>query len=400
MKKSILFALLLSLKVCFGFNPNEGTPKTVVIDGTTLSNNLNLIHKKNSEKLKYLEQLIKKSDKILQKKTFYTVTNKKQLPPSGDIHDYMSIGPYWWPDSTKVDGLPYIRKDGVTNPEYYEITDSKEMDKLENDVELLSLCYFYTKEEKYAEFASKLIETWFIDDKTKQNPNLNFGQGIKGRNTGRGTGIIETRELYRIIDASILLQESKSWSIKNHSILKKWFSDYLKWLIDSPIGIDEADSKNNHGTYYSFQVLVFAIFSDNLEIANKEIGNVKERLDKQILQDGSQPLELERTKSWNYVNMNMYGFFLLAKVAQNIQVDLWKYTTKQNATIYKTLEWNIPFYTKAKEWEYEQIKDPENRDAIKCLLLGAKVFNKPEYVQIATQLDPKKYESEIIQLTN
>ncbi|NJM78444.1 MAG: alginate lyase family protein [Flavobacterium sp.] len=311
------------------------------------------------------KKLISKSDKILQSKTLYSVTHKKQIPPSGDIHDYMSVGSYWWPDSTTVDGLPYIRKDGVTNPEYYEITDSKEMDKLENDVEMLSLCYYFTKDEKYAEFATKLIENWFIDEQTKQNPNLNFGQGIKGRNTGRGTGIIETRELYKIIDASILLQTSKSWSVKNQIILKKWFSDYLKWLKESPIGIEEEDSKNNHGTYFSFQVLVFAIFSDHLEIANNEIAIIKDRLDKQISSDGSQPFELERTKSWNYVNMNMYGYFLLAKAAEKININLWNYKTKQNASIEKTLEWNLPFYSKTKAWEFEQIKDPENRDAIK-----------------------------------
>ncbi len=24
----------------------------------------------------------------------------------------MSVGPYWWPDPSKPDGLPYIRRDG------------------------------------------------------------------------------------------------------------------------------------------------------------------------------------------------------------------------------------------------------------------------------------------------
>lgn len=398
--KKVTLILLLSLKISYGISQTNTTPKTLIMDGNILSNNLNLINAKNEEKLKYLKKLISKSDKILQSKTLYSVTNKKQIPPSGDIHDYMSIGPYWWPDSTKVDGLPYIRKDGVTNPEYYEITDSKEMDKLENDVEMLTLCYYFTKEEKYAEFATKLIENWFINDQSKQNPNLNFGQGIKGRSTGRGTGIIETRELYRIIDASILLQTSKSWSVKNQILLKKWFSDYLKWLVESPIGIDEANSKNNHGTYYSFQVLVFAIFSDNIEIANNEIAIIKDRLDKQINPDGSQPFELERTKSWNYVNMNMYGYFLLAKAAENININLWEYKTKQNASVEKTLAWNLPFYSKTKEWEFEQIKDPENRDAIKTLLLGAKIFNKPEYKELAKALDLKKYKTEIIQLTH
>src|SRR4051812_37934879 len=46
----------------------------------------------------------------------WSVIDKKQLAPSGDVHDYMSFGPYWWPDTTKPNGLPYIRRDGVVNP--------------------------------------------------------------------------------------------------------------------------------------------------------------------------------------------------------------------------------------------------------------------------------------------
>ena len=42
----------------------------------------------------------------------WSVMDKQHVPPSGDKHDYMSLGPYWWPDPDKPDGLPYIRRDG------------------------------------------------------------------------------------------------------------------------------------------------------------------------------------------------------------------------------------------------------------------------------------------------
>ncbi|WP_146531059.1 alginate lyase family protein [Novipirellula artificiosorum] len=41
----------------------------------------------------------------------FSVTDGGVVPPSGDPHDYMSVGPYWWPDPNKDDGLPYIRRD-------------------------------------------------------------------------------------------------------------------------------------------------------------------------------------------------------------------------------------------------------------------------------------------------
>ena len=47
----------------------------------------------------------------------YTVVDKTQTPASGDKHDYISMGPYWWPDPAQPTGEPYIRRDGEVNPE-------------------------------------------------------------------------------------------------------------------------------------------------------------------------------------------------------------------------------------------------------------------------------------------
>jgi hypothetical protein len=102
---------------------------------------------------------IKRADKALTQQKLYSVMNKVQIPPSGDKHDYMSQGPYWWPDPSKPNGKPYIRKDGVRNPEIKNITDSDEMDDLILDVEALTAAYQQTKQSKYAKFAATLIQT-------------------------------------------------------------------------------------------------------------------------------------------------------------------------------------------------------------------------------------------------
>ena len=68
---------------------------------------------------------------------------KKHLPPSGNKHDYMSLAPYHWPDPSKPDGLPYIRKDGETNPEVREYKDKEYMPKLCAMVHTLGLAYFF-----------------------------------------------------------------------------------------------------------------------------------------------------------------------------------------------------------------------------------------------------------------
>jgi len=51
----------------------------------------------NSEAAKYV---IREADKYLTTK-LVTVMDKPMTPPSGDKHDYMSMGRYWWPDPKK-----------------------------------------------------------------------------------------------------------------------------------------------------------------------------------------------------------------------------------------------------------------------------------------------------------
>lgn len=402
LKNCVLLFLIIPINVIFAQEKTEivsDVPKTLVIEGGALKRNFQLLTENDIDKKTALESLLNKAAKLVKEAKLYSVIDKKQVPPSGDKHDYMSTGPYWWPDPTKPDGLPYIKKDGLRNPEYYAITDSQELDKLEDNVLNLALAYYFTKDEKYAKFASKLIKTWFLDEATRQNPNLNFGQGIPGLNTGRGTGIIETRDAYRIIDAAILIQGTKNWTDQDHLALKKWFSEYLNWMIESPIGKDEADSKNNHGTFYSEQILNFALFTDNMTIAKNEINTFKARMENQLETDGSQPFELARTKSWNYVNMNLYGYFLIARLAENANEFLWNHQITEGKNMKNALNWIIPYLKKEKVWEFEQIQKIGFGETIKILKLAAKKYVDPEYENLAKTIDSKTYQSDIIQLT-
>lgn len=364
----------------------NSVPPTFVLDGEILLKNKSLI---SSEIKSALDELVKEAENIVKSGKVYSVMNKEQIPPSGDKHDYMSQAPYWWADPSKPNGLPYIRRDGERNPELKKITDEIEMGNMRNECEVTALAYFFTGRKEFAEHSAKLIRNWFLNPETKMNPNLNFGQGIPGITTGRGFGLIETRELYRVIDSAILIKPSGLWTESEHNSLKNWFDDFSKWMIESKLGKEEAKEENNHGTYYDVQLISFLLFTEQNELARKQLETSKKRISAQIEKDGSLPLELQRTLSWNYSFMNLFGFFTLARLAEHVKVDLWNFETEGKG-LKKAVDWHVPFLKGEKKWTHQQIKAPEMDNTYKVFSLAAKKYKIQEYQDLKTKIAKEK----------
>jgi len=368
--KNIFLALwfvLAGAKVHGNIFFDSSNPKTFLLSGNFLQSNKAKIKSGDPVLSAALKDLLAEADKILQKEP-YSVTSKSKVPPSGDKRDYMSVGPYWWPDSSKADGLPYIRKDGQVNPERYSIKDADYQLALCEDISSLGLAWFFTNEKEYADHAVRFLKVWFLDPKTRMNPNLNFGQAIPGIVAGRGIGIIDTRNLGKIIDGVQLLKGSKSLSAGDYKGIQNWYREFLNWMLTSPIGLDEADEFNNHGTWYDVQTVSMALFTDQPELAKKILNEqTKKRIDSQLKEDGSQPHELARTLSWNYSQMNLIGFFALASLGENVDVDLFNYVSPGGKSLKAAFNWMLPFAEKKKEWKMTQIKPIQSDGFIKLV---------------------------------
>ncbi len=366
-----------------GMQKNE--PVVFVLNAEILNKNKRSIQQNDPELMASYKLLIKDAEKALLWGPV-SVMEKKHMPPSGDKHDYMSLAPYHWPNSDTKDGLPYIRKDGQTNPEVREYKDKEYLPKLCGEVYTLGLAYYYSGERKYADHAASLLRVWFLDTATRMNPNLNYGQAIKGHNTGRGAGMIDTRHFVKLIDGIGLIQDAKSWTVKDQQGMKEWFSAFLNWMQTSKNGIDEMNAKNNHGAWYDAQRLSMALFIGDKKLANEVVLSAAGRLDKQLDSNGYFPKELERTISLHYTSFVLEAFFNIAAMSKHTNENLWNTVTASGASLKKAFDTVYPFLTKEKEWPHQQIK-PYNYEDAYFLLKSA-----------ALQYDCKKCKEQIKEL--
>ena len=152
--------------------------------------------------------LEKKKPELLAMPLQNVVDGKKLVAPSGNKHDYISVGTYWWPNPDTPDGLPYIRRDGVTNPDS-KTYDNNRINKLSQCVNELVLLWYFTKDEEVAKRAVEQLRRFFLDPRTRMNPHLKYSQCVPGVSPGRVWGLIDTLWLTDVVNAAALLRESE-----------------------------------------------------------------------------------------------------------------------------------------------------------------------------------------------
>lgn len=309
----------------------------------------------------------------------WSVVYQKGKAKSGDIHDYYSEAPYWWPDPENPNG-PYIRRDGEYYPDGFK-NHREQMEKMSDAVLYLSLAGYYLNEVKYMERAVYILQTWFLNEETKMNPHLEYAQAIQGICDGRGIGIIDTNKLIQVIHAAGYISQLTAYEDTING-LKEWFGDYLHWMNTSEKGLEEKNHFNNHSNWWNAQVAAFAAFSGKETLLNECFDKYKnDILPNQLNSECAFEDELTRTRSYTYCLFNLEACAITCEIAYYQGVDLWHFQTPDQKSIEKAIDFMLPYIENPFLWKYEQIHGEGFSDKL-ALQLGALRLNRAEYEKI------------------
>ncbi|ESQ81349.1 alginate lyase family protein [Asticcacaulis sp. YBE204] len=335
----------------------------------------------------------------------YSVTDKPRAPTGGDAHDYVSIGPYWWPDPAKPDGLPYVRRDGEINPERagdgFDMTRSL---RLRDDVQTLSLAYALLGDEAYADHAAKLLRVWFLDPQTRMTPRLTFAQAVPGVNSGRAEGVIDALRFQPIVESIGLIAPSGALSADELKGLEHWFGSLADWMRDSPTGKAERAKTNNHGVYYDMMRAHFALYARQDSEAKAILAAFGDtRLARQMAPDGTFPEELTRTRSWHYSVWTVDASVSAAMLGSCVGVDLWNGSYGGRSLRIAT-QYLVPYVAGTQVWPLPDIdlKDPkrkavEEAAARRTLRRAGWGFNDAALSAVAVDRDlPADFEEDLL----
>ena len=300
-----------------------------------------------------LKNQILSNAKIAMTEKPITVTAQQCERSAGGLHDFYSEGDYWWQNPDNPNG-PYIQRDGQSNPNNF-VAHRKAMIRFSQIIGTLASAYMLTKDEKYVKKAFEHLNAWFVDEKTYMNPSLLYAQAIKGKVTGRGTGLIDMIQMMEVAQGVLVMQNAKVINKQELEKVKDWFSKYLVWVNSHPYGVEEREAKNNHGTCWVMQVASFAKLTGNQEMLDYCKNRFKTiLLPSQIEKDGSFPLELKRTKPYGYSLFNLDAMTTVCHILSDENESLWDYALEDGRTLKKGVEFLYPFVENKATWKNPQ----------------------------------------------
>lgn len=128
------------------------------------------------------------------------------------------------------------------NPDVRQINAPDAINNVAQAVIFNAIAFALKSTSVYSKNVAQLINTFFLAPATKMNPNMNFGQMVRGPGLtgteGTFTGVLDLRGVVKIINGIAIVKAAGSpdWTQALDQQMKSWFSDYVNWLTTSSLG--------------------------------------------------------------------------------------------------------------------------------------------------------------------
>ncbi len=328
------------------------------------------------------------------------ITDHRATNSNGGPHDYYSNGDYYWPNPGTTSGLPYAGRDGHTNPNNFD--DHRiALRSMKDAVAALAAAYAVTGDDKYVSKSAELLRVFFLDEKTRMNPNLEYAQAILGKAPGNPIGVIDGLHLAELPFAVRCLEKSPAFDPAVDKGVHQWFADYARWITTSTNGVREMNALNNHSIACFVQLASYAHFNSDEKLLDLCRTRFKEvLLPNQMATNGSFTLELLRTKPYGYSIFQADNVAILCHLLSTPEEDFWKLQLADGRTPALSIQFIYPYLADKNKW----IADGRPKDVMHwenwpvrqvCLLFAYSEFNEPKYFELWKKLEPDPSDLEI-----
>ena len=245
-----------------------------------------------------VKKFMKLAEKFVAEEPVSVMDRKRTF--STNVHDYCSLSRYSWPSEKNAN--VYVIKDGQTNPEMYYYN-RPQIESLSDRLMYLSVAYYLSNESKYYDAFQKQIRTWFVNEKTKMNPNMEYSQVQPGMydNKGASYGLVEINHFTPVIESIYLIQCVNPLDYDTNREVRAWFASLLEWTLNNYRWEEVKKTPNNITSSLYVTFLEMARFTGNFvqaEFLSK--GFTEKVLEAQIDDEGKQPAELKRVAAFGY----------------------------------------------------------------------------------------------------
>lgn len=196
-----------------------------------------------------------------------------------------------------------------------------------------AMAFVITRSGGYVDSLVKSIQTFYIDDATRMNPHMEYGQVRRGPGKegqqGSFAGILDGRGHIKTVNAILLVKalHPKAWTNDVNKAVNQWMAEYTDWMTKSGLGkkaltrpkcvhsLRRRYSSNlscsNHGTFFAAQLAATKLVIGDKDGARDVINHFFDNeFQDQIARSGEQPFEAVRTRPFHYRCFNLEGLIV------------------------------------------------------------------------------------------